>query len=114
MDRLEKGQHKRQELKGRRKRNRLWMGHPAANGPNVHDPRPLNPVPLAACGKVILECRLTGRVFWGVNLDLRLKLANLEKINMRRAAAVGGNHRATAAARKDLGTAAARNGDVED
>jgi len=103
------------------------MGHPAANGPNVHDPRPLNPVPLAACGKVNLECRLTGeadqwrslcvfglRVFWGVNLDLRLKLANLEKINMRRAAAVGGNHRATAAARKDLGTAAARNGNLED
>jgi len=27
---------------------------------NVHDPRPFIPVPLAACGKAHLECRLTG------------------------------------------------------
>ena len=26
---------------------------------NVHDPRPFIPVPLAACGKAHLECRLT-------------------------------------------------------
>ena len=27
---------------------------------SAHDPRPFIPVPLAACGKAFLECRLTG------------------------------------------------------